>query len=312
MSEIPQNEALRLQLAAMAGNEPYNSLTELRWRPAGQSSMRQEFMFCRAHKATAERVRALADRGDVFIGAAPRVRRQGSADAIERSWALWVDLDQPDALARLEAFEPAPSIVLMTGSPGHALALWPLRHALTPAHLVRANRRLAHALAGDLAATDLARIVRVPQTANFKSDPPASVECVRLELAVFEARDVVGKRPDPPSTRPAAARPARMIDSSGDVLLALPATEYVPILLGRELNRDGKITCPWHAGGEERTPSLHAYPGDRGWFCWPCDRGGTIIDFGALLYGIDPRGRGYHDVRRRLAADLLGSTRAAA
>jgi len=274
--------------------------------------MLQEFWPVRAHKSIGERVRALASRGDVYVSAAPRVRRQGCKDAVHRGWTLWADIDAPDALDRLEAFEPAPSIVLMTGTPGHALAVWPLRTALAPAHLVRANRRLAHALGGDMAATDAARIIRVPQAANFKSDPPAPVQCVRLELEVFEARDVVGKLPDPPSTRPAAARPARTIDSSGDVLLALPATEYVPILLGRELNRDGKITCPWHAGGEERTPSMHAYPGDRGWFCWPCDRGGTIIDFGALLYGIDPRGRGYHDVRRRLAADLLGSTRAAA
>ncbi|MGI8729861.1 MAG: hypothetical protein ACR2LK_07705, partial [Solirubrobacteraceae bacterium] len=100
MRIVPQSEALRLQLAAMSGNEPYDSLTELRWRPAGQSGMRQEFMYCQAHKATAERVRALADRGDVYAGAAPRVRRQGSADAIERSWALWVDIDQPDAMSR--------------------------------------------------------------------------------------------------------------------------------------------------------------------------------------------------------------------
>ncbi|MCA1701259.1 MAG: hypothetical protein LC790_21120, partial [Actinobacteria bacterium] len=39
----------------------------------------------------------------------------------------------------------------LTGTPGHALALWPLHRALPPAPLVRANRRLAHAIGGDLA-----------------------------------------------------------------------------------------------------------------------------------------------------------------
>ena len=308
---IPQDVALRLQLAAMAGNEPVASLLELRWRRPG-GPMLQEFWPVRAHKSIGERVRALASRGDVYVGAAPRVRQQGTKDAVHRGWALWTDLDEPDALDRLQAVTPAPSIVLLTGSPGHALAIWPLRSSLAPAHLVRANRRLAHALGGDMAATDAARILRVPQTANFKHDPPAAVECVRLELDVFEARDVVGELPDPPSPRPTVARSPRVIDTTSDALLALPATEYVPALLGRELGRDGKTTCPWHAGGAERTPSLHCFPDGRGWFCWPCDRGGTIIDFGALLYGIEPRGRGYHDIRRRLAADLLGSTRAAA
>ncbi|MGI8731081.1 MAG: CHC2 zinc finger domain-containing protein, partial [Solirubrobacteraceae bacterium] len=253
----------------------------------------------------------LADRGDVYAGAAPRVRRQGSADAIERSWALWVDIDQPDAMSRLEAFEQAPSIVLMTGTPGHALALWPLRTALAPTHLVRANRRLAHALGGDMAATDAARIIRVPQTANFKHDPPAPVGCVRLELAVFEARDVVGHLRDPDEPKRRVAVVTRDLDDR-DALAAIPATEYVPALLSRELGRDNKIQCPWHARGQERTPSLHCYPDDRGWFCWPCDRGGDIVTFGALLYGIEARGRGYHEIRERLARDLVAGIEAAA
>ncbi|MEJ7804021.1 MAG: hypothetical protein WKH68_11735, partial [Candidatus Limnocylindria bacterium] len=180
---IPQADALRLQIAALGGNEPVGSLLELRWRRPG-GPMLQEWWPVRAHKSIAERVRALASRGDVYVGATPRVRQQGTKDAVHRGWALWTDLDEPDALDRLQAVTPAPSIVLLTGSPGHALAIWPLRTALAPAHLVRANRRLARALAGDLAATDAARIVRVPQTANHKHDPPVAVRCVRLEIAV--------------------------------------------------------------------------------------------------------------------------------
>lgn len=85
----------------------------------------------------------------------------------------------------------------------------------------------------------------------------------------------------------------------------IPATTYVPLLTGREIGREGKVRCPFHGDGEERTPSLHCYDDDGGWFCFGCERGGSIIDLGAELYSIEPRGTGFHEIRRRLAADLL-------
>ena len=72
------------------------------------------------------------------------------------------------------------------------------------------------------------------------------------------------------------------------------------------MGRDGKAQCPWHGGGDERTPSLHCYD-DGGFYCYGCGVGGSIIDLGARLYGLEPRGRGFHEIRRRLAADLLGA-----
>jgi DNA primase len=72
------------------------------------------------------------------------------------------------------------------------------------------------------------------------------------------------------------------------------------------------VCCPFHAGGEERTPSLHVYPNDRGWACFGCGRGGTIVDFGAHLYGIEPRGGGFHELRRRLVSELVPALRRAA
>lgn len=70
-----------------------------------------------------------------------------------------------------------------------------------------------------------------------------------------------------------------------------------------EIGRDGKVACPFH---EDRTPSLHVYDeAEHGWHCYGCGRGGTIIDFGAALYGLEPRGQGFHEIRRRLDADLM-------
>lgn len=313
MSAIPQDVALTAFLAAVAGNEPPSSLIETRWREGPGQPMHSEFMFVQAAKANAERVRALAGRGDVYIGAAPRTRSRGTAASIARCWTLWVDLDVDDAVQRLDAFTPRPSLVMLTGTGGRAHALWPLREPLAgrnaAEHVKRANRRIAHALGGDMNATDLARILRAPTTANHKHQPPKPVEVVRLELATFTAREVVGHLADPiGAKRPAPAIAAELAD--GDALRSLAAADYAPLLTGREVGRDGKMCCPFH---EDRTPSLHAYSApERGWVCYGCQRGGSIIDFGAALYDIAPRGRGFHEIRRRLASDLLRASEVAA
>jgi DNA primase len=84
------------------------------------------------------------------------------------------------------------------------------------------------------------------------------------------------------------------------------------VLLGQEVGRDSKVRCPWHGGGQERTPSLHCFPGDNGWYCFGCGKGGSIIDLAAMLYGIDARGAGFHEIRRRLAEELLAAPAVAA
>lgn len=53
---------------------------------------------------------------------------------------------------------------------------------------------------------------------------------------------------------------------------------------GFETNRSGFMRCPFHQG--DHTASLKIYPGDRGWCCFGCHRGGTVIDFVMNLFGI--------------------------
>lgn len=55
---------------------------------------------------------------------------------------------------------------------------------------------------------------------------------------------------------------------------------------GFEPDRQGKIRCPFHA---DEHPSLQLYKGSRGWWCYVCDRGGSVIDFVAGLFSISPR-----------------------
>ena len=67
--------------------------------------------------------------------------------------------------------------------------------------------------------------------------------------------------------------------------------ERVPVMeaarrYGFEPDRQGKICCPFHA---DEHPSLQLYKGSRGWWCYVCDRGGSVIDFVAGLFSISPR-----------------------
>ena len=48
--------------------------------------------------------------------------------------------------------------------------------------------------------------------------------------------------------------------------------------------KSGNITCPLH---EDKNPSLHIYPGDRGWFCYSCHKCGSVIDFVMIHDGVD-------------------------
>jgi hypothetical protein len=50
-------------------------------------------------------------------------------------------------------------------------------------------------------------------------------------------------------------------------------------------NHSGFICCPFH---REKTASLKVYQGDRGWHCFSCGRGGSVVDFAAQLFHLTP------------------------
>jgi DNA primase len=53
---------------------------------------------------------------------------------------------------------------------------------------------------------------------------------------------------------------------------------------GYKANRAGFITCPFH---KEKTSSLKIYDNDRGWHCFGCNEGGSVIDFAMKLYNLN-------------------------
>lgn len=53
---------------------------------------------------------------------------------------------------------------------------------------------------------------------------------------------------------------------------------------GLQPDRAGFIRCPFHKG--DHTASLKLYPDGRGWHCFGCNRGGSVIDFAMQLFNL--------------------------
>lgn len=285
-------------LATLAGPAGPGELIELRYRLQDGRRMGQLFEAPHRLRGLATRALALGRRTDVYVGCAPRTRRHGGRDAVDRAFVLWVDCDGDDAVAALGSFEPQPSIVIASGSASNCHAYWPLVEPLARDELERANRRLAHALGADPASADAARILRVPSTFSHKHQPPTAVEALRLDAGRrVAAGDVVGSLPDPPAQRSAPLAPTAQ--RGDDPLLGIAPDVYVARLLGVEVPRHRKVACPFHT---DRHPSLHVYDTPaRGWYCFGrCRRGGTIYDLAAPLYGYTARGEDFLKLRAEL------------
>lgn len=82
-----------------------------------------------------------------------------------------------------------------------------------------------------------------------------------------------------------------------DQIKAVVSMRAVADRYGLEVSRGGFIACPFHT---ERTPSLKLYnePG-RGFYCYGCGAGGSVIDFAMRLLNLD-----FRQAAVRLASDF--------
>jgi RepB DNA-primase N-terminal domain len=286
--------------AAVAGTAGRGELIELRYRLEDGQRMGQVFDRPDRVRGLATRAIALGRRTDVYVGCAPRIRRHGGRDGVERAFVLWADCDGEAAVGALADFDPAPAMVIGSGSGSNCHAYWPLTEPLMRDEVERANRRLAHALGADSASADAARILRVPGTLSHKYDPPTRIDALRLDPAVrVNVADVVAGLPDPPAPARAMFTPAAAAARGDDPLLAIAPDVYVGRLLGVDVPRHRKVPCPFH---EDRHASLHVYEtAERGWYCFgACRRGGTIYDLAGPLYGYAARGDDFLRLRAEL------------
>jgi hypothetical protein len=289
-------------LRVLAGPSEPARFLDVRWRTPG-GPMRRRFVSAARVEQAARLLSALAALNDVYVGVALRDgHAHGGRAAISGSHLAWVESDDPHTTQRLATFAHPPTMIVASGTPGHLQLYWLLDQRCSVNQIESVNRSLALALAGDAACADGARILRPPDTLNHKHDPPRAVSLlVFRENAPFTlARLSEGLPADnraPLLRRPRSEQRSErtLIDRE---LLAIPAAEYVRVLSGRSPNREGKVQCPFHADSD---PSLQLYP-DGGFYCFGsgCRKGGTIFDFAGYLWGINPRGAGFLELRNRL------------
>lgn len=65
---------------------------------------------------------------------------------------------------------------------------------------------------------------------------------------------------------------------------------------GFPVNRAGFVCCPLHG---EKTPSLRVYDGTRGWKCFGCGKGSSIVDFVMFYFGLS-----FADAQKKLNDDF--------
>ncbi len=313
MSKTPPRRPTRdllVYLRTLAEEPRLEQFLELRW-PTPRGWMDRTFFAEDATTGAARRIIRRASKTDVYVGVALRDRpTDGGKDAISGSRLLYIECDDPSAQQSLAQFAHPPTMEVASGSPDHVHLYWRLARRATNAQVESANRRLALALGGELGCIDIARLLRPPDTLNYKHDPPRPVKLLAFRpTARYTLAELTSRLPDDP--RPAATGPARARPRSSGrtpldhALLAIPAAEYVRVLANATPNRAGKILCPFHP---DTSPSLQLYP-DGTFYCYgrhdkrrACRKGGTIFDFAAAMWGLATRGNDFLELRRRLAS----------
>jgi hypothetical protein len=214
---------------------------------------RSEFFPVADFANAAERAMELGRSRDLYYGVIPRAHEggRGAAD-VGPATTVWADLDSPEAMIEVLSFV-APSIMVATGTEGHHHAYWLLDAPRDAEAVVALNRDLALHLGADVAATDAARILRLPGTLNHKTDPPATVRLVALEDRRYSFAELRAAVPPPkPERRQTRATETR---SSGKALRrVLDRLDGV-----RPTTNGWTALCPAH---DDHNPSLSVSAGD--------------------------------------------------
>ena len=253
--------------------------------------------------------------GGLEVFCTPLTRRHprpGRAGAILPAAVCWVDIDGADGVALLREFPHRPHMVVRSGS-GGVHAYWRLAQTLDPARVEEANRRLAGALAGDLASTDSPRIMRVPGSTNHKAGRACVLAYLDLTRPGFPPAQLVAGLPDPAPAPPppderTLARWAKR--NARDPAKHVPPPVYFELLARVPVPERGcDVRCPLPDHRDDN-PSCRVYPtAEQGWRCHGCGRGGSIYDLASLLergpWGKDLRDEQFRRVRQHVW-QLLG------
>jgi hypothetical protein len=242
-------DAVRV-LEALHGASP-GSFTELRLIDQHGRGAGQLFFECEDTASAVEAALTRALQLDVLFSVAPRTRREGTREAVGAVPAVWVDVDDAPAAAALRAFDHPPSFVIASGTPGNLHAYWLLEESVEPAVAEELNAAFANVLGGDAAATDAARLLRLPGTRNHKSFPSNEVKLVEFTERRYGVETLRRALPGVPESK--ARRPEGVHRQAAHV--AAPAVQRVLDRL-REVRRTRSgwmALCPAH---DDTRPSL--------------------------------------------------------
>jgi hypothetical protein len=177
---IPQDHALLLQLAAIAGNEPAGGLFEIRWERPDEDDGSLFHSTDRPQSIT-ETIQGLGQRANVRLGAAPRRHRHDDPGAVERCWVLHAN--RP-VVAALGGWTTRPSIVLRNDA-GRLTAIWSLRQPLTPGEALETSRALARALGASEPRTFL------PAAGTLEHPNRTPITATRVDPTSYTADEVL-------------------------------------------------------------------------------------------------------------------------
>ena len=109
---------------------------------------------------------------NAYFGVCARSRKSGTSKDILYTGCLWVDVDKD--LDYWRKYHPRPSIVINSGHGKHLYwvldKIFDLTKPQNCVTLLSRLKKLCTLVHGDIAATDLARVLRVPNTINW--NPP--------------------------------------------------------------------------------------------------------------------------------------------
>lgn len=251
---------------------------------------------------------------EVFAGLLPRSAPRPDNAAVGEGALLWADVDEPEALPRLDAFcRSLPAHYLAASGGGGRHAAWLLADTRPAAELAEACRRLAGAVGGDLAVCHPGASLRLPGTHNHK---PGAGECrllcADLALTPYELEALVGRLPRSATGGVARSGAGQTGGRQGrtrgfdDPLARVVPPVYVAALCGVEVPaQGGAISCPL-PGHDDAHPSFVVYAEPtRGWRCFSHPGGsvgGSVYDFASALVGGPVggalRGRAFLEAKR--------------
>ena len=81
-----------------------------------------------------------------------------------------------------------------------------------------------------------------------------------------------------------------------EIKARVSASELLPFY-GLQVDRAGFCKCPFHQG--DNTGSLKVYTGDRGWHCFACGAGSSVVDFVMGYFGLS-----FNDAQKKINDDF--------